>query len=179
MTAGRACVMPIPPMHQPTPTSTFERPRAPPRGGCRSKVLKTDTPLGLDESCDERANTLPEPPPRRASLRQIPTTFATTVGRLRKGGGITLGTHTVGAGVEEVLSTGDPILVGTACGPAVLRAHPSESIDAACAEQTSVKRDPLQGQKRPTICGLLRACLGRRLGRTTSSLALSSLWLHP
>jgi hypothetical protein len=36
---------------------------------------------------------------------------------LRKGGGITLGTHTVGAGVEEVLSTGDPILVGTNCGP--------------------------------------------------------------
>ena len=44
---------------------------------------------------------------------------------------MTLGTHTVGGGVEEVLSTGDPILVGTACGPAVLRAHPSESIDAA------------------------------------------------
>jgi len=46
---------------------------------------------------------------------------------LRKGGGIALGTHTVGAGVEEVLNTGDPILVGTACGPAILRAHPSES----------------------------------------------------
>ncbi len=27
---------------------------------------------------------------------------------MRKGGGITLGTHTVGAGVEEVLNTGDP-----------------------------------------------------------------------
>jgi hypothetical protein len=38
--------MPIPPMHQPKPTSTFVRPQAPPQGGCPSKVLKTDTPPG-------------------------------------------------------------------------------------------------------------------------------------
>ena len=28
----------------------------------------------------------------------------------------------------------------------------------ACADQTRVKRDLQQGQKRPIICGLLRAC---------------------
>ena len=28
----------------------------------------------------------------------------------------------------------------------------------ACADQTSVKRELLEGQKRPSICGLLRAC---------------------
>jgi hypothetical protein len=30
--------------------------------------------------------------------------------------------------------------------------------NGACADQSSVKRDLLHGQKRPTICGLLRAC---------------------
>jgi len=30
---------------------------------------------------------------------------------------------------------------------------------SACADHTSVKRELLKGQKRPTICGLLRACL--------------------
>ena len=46
MTAGRACVMPIPPMHQPTPTSTFERPRDPPQGGVSALCIKADTPPG-------------------------------------------------------------------------------------------------------------------------------------
>ena len=60
---------------------------------------------------------------------------------MRKGGGITLGTHTVGAGVEEVLNTGDPILVGTACGPAVLRAHPSESPSTPHAQNKQVSKE--------------------------------------
>ena len=61
---------------------------------------------------------------------------------------MTLGTHTVGGGVEEVLSTADPILVGTACGPAdagpPVRIHRRRKrTRVACADQTSVKRDPL------------------------------------
>ena len=46
MTAGRACIMPIPPMHQPTPTSTFERPQDPPQGGVSALCIKADTPPG-------------------------------------------------------------------------------------------------------------------------------------
>ena len=58
MTAGRACVMPIPPMHQPTPTSTFERPQDPPQGGVSALCIKADTPPGA--------------PPRPARARAAP-----------------------------------------------------------------------------------------------------------
>ena len=53
-----------------------------------------------------------------------------------------------------------------------LKPFPRAVWSHACAEQTSVKRDPLQGQKRPTICGLLRAS---DRGRTELSQGLVEL----
>jgi len=67
---GRACVMPIPPMHQPTPTSTFERPQDPPQGGVSALCIKADTPPGAPP----RPCTRPRSPAQLTSFCPAPST---------------------------------------------------------------------------------------------------------